>query len=117
MHLRASAGDTEAKGGHLRNLSGRLAALEGHFGGGDVRLTMPDGSVSTVQARRLIHIFWKLGAGIVKEDGRAVIECVSDDCFLSGNGHMVELIKVAAFGAAQVEAELDSAEGTEETIQ
>jgi hypothetical protein len=102
----------------MKNLSGRLAALEGHFGGGDVRLTMPDGSVRTVQSRRLIHIFWELCDGVVSEDGRAVIDSVDDDCQAQGCGHMTELIKVAAFGAAQVEAELDSAEGTEEvTIQ
>jgi hypothetical protein len=78
---------------------------------------MPDGGVRTVQARRLIQILWELGDGIVKEDGQAVIESVSDDCFVTGNGHMVELIKVAAFGNAQVEAELNSAEGMEKTIQ
>jgi hypothetical protein len=101
----------------MKNQMARLEAVEAHFVGGDVRLTMPDGGVRTVQARRLIQILWELGDGIVKEDGQAVIESVSDDCFVTGNGHMVELIKVAAFGNAQVEAELNSAEGMEKTIQ
>jgi hypothetical protein len=89
----------------MKNQTGRLEGLEAHFGGDDVTLTMPNGSVRTVPARRLIHILWELNDGIIREDGRAVIECVSDDCFVTGNGHMVELIKVAAFGEAQVRAE------------
>jgi hypothetical protein len=87
------------------SLKRRVEELESRQVEEVVRLTMPDGSVRTVQARRLIHIFWELGAGIVKEDGRAVLDSVDDDCFVSGNGHMVELIKVAAFSAAQVETE------------
>jgi hypothetical protein len=101
----------------MKNLSARVRALEQHFGGDDVRLCMADGSRRTVSSKRWLDMLQELGQGIVAEDTKAVLDSVSDNCLETGNGRMTEVIKVAAFGAAQVEAGLDSAEGTEETIQ
>jgi hypothetical protein len=95
----------------MKNQMARLEAVETHLAGGDVRLTMPDGSARTVSSRHWLDMMQELGQGIVAEDTKAVIESVSDDCLATGNGRMCEVIKTMAFGAAQVEAG-DSIEGT-----
>jgi nitrous oxidase accessory protein NosD len=116
MHLRASAGDTEAKE-TMKKQATRVEALERHFSGGDITLVMPDRTIRTISSRRWLDILAELGQGILAEDTKAVIDSVADNCFETGNGRMTEVIKVMAFGAAQVQAEADSAEGIEETIQ
>ena len=69
-----------------------------------ISLTMADGSTKTVISRRWLDMLQELGQGIVAEDTKAVLDSVSDNCLETGNGRMTEVIKVAAFGAAQVEA-------------
>jgi hypothetical protein len=45
----------------------------------------------------------------MKDDTRAVLDSVSDDCRESGHDRMIEGVKALAAGAAQL-AELDSAQ-------
>jgi hypothetical protein len=78
---------------------------------------MRDGSVRTVSSKRLLSMVCEVGRGEIKADTQLVLDSVSDDCAETGNGRMTEAIRIAAFGRVQVEAELDSAEGTEVTIQ
>lgn len=81
----------------MKNKTARLEAIEAHLAGGDVRLTMPDGSVRTVSSRRWLDMMRELGQGIVAEDTKAVIDSVSDNCLETGNGRMTEVIKVMAY--------------------
>jgi hypothetical protein len=49
------------------------------------------------------------GPGVMKDDTRAVLDSVSDNCLESGYGRMIEAIKALDVGAAQL-AEMDPAQ-------
>jgi len=85
------------------NLRRRLEELEKRLVGGEIRLFMPDGSVRTIRESRLTEMIGEaLGNFPMRDDTRAVLEAVSDDCASSGKGYLTEFIRVMA--AARVTA-------------
>lgn len=96
------------EGGRLavRNLVRRLAELERRLGAHSITVWMADGTTYMVSSRRLLDMVGEAGADAMKDDTRAVLDSVSDNCLESGCGRMIEAIKAMAVGAAQL-AELD----------
>jgi hypothetical protein len=92
----------------MNSLERRLAELERRLGAHRITLWMSDGTTRMVSSRRLLGMVGEVSAGAVKDDTRAVLDSVSDNCLESGCGRMIEAIKALAAGAAQL-AELDSA--------
>ena len=90
----------------MSGLERRVAELERRLGAHSATLWMADGTTRMVSSRRLLGMVGEAGAAAMKDDTRAVLDSVSDNCWESGNGHMIEAIKVLAAGAAQL-AELD----------
>jgi hypothetical protein len=90
----------------MRGLERRLAELERTLGAHKITLWMSDGSTRMVSSRRLLDMVGETDAGVMRDDTRAVLDSVSDNCLERGHGHMIEVIKVLAGGAA----ELDSAQ-------
>ena len=90
----------------MRNLVQRLAELERRGGAHNITLRMADGTIRMVSGRRLLGMVGEAGGDAMKDDMRAVLDSVSDDCVETGHGRMIEVIKVMAAGAAQL-AELD----------
>jgi hypothetical protein len=75
-----------------------------------ITLWMRDGSTRVVSSRRLLHMVSEFSSsGALSADTAAVLDSVSDNCLASGNGRMIEVIKVMAAGAAQLAA-LDASE-------
>jgi len=70
---------------------------------------MADGTTRMVSSRRLLGMVGEAGTAAMKDDTRAVLASVSDDCLKMGSGYMVQAIKALAAGAAQL-AELDPAQ-------
>ena len=93
----------------MNSLERRLAELERRLGAHRITLWMSDGTTRMVSSRRLLGMVGEVGAGAMKDDTKAVLDSVSDNCLESGCGRMIEVIKALAAGAAQM-AELDSAQ-------
>jgi hypothetical protein len=93
----------------MRGLERRLAELERRLGAHKITLWMLDGTTRMVSSRRLLAMVGEADAGAMKDDTRAVLDSVSDNCLESGNGRMIEAIKALAVGAAQL-ATLDAAQ-------
>jgi hypothetical protein len=81
-----------------------LAELERRLGAHKITLWMADGTTHMVSSRRLLGMVGAADASDMKDDTRAVLESVADNCWETGNGHMIEAIKVLAAGAAQLAA-------------
>ena len=99
------------------NLERRVTELEQTRGGDVITLKMLDGGTRRINSKRLLSMVCEVGRGEIKADTQLVLDSVSDDCSETGNGYMTQVIRIAAGGAAQVEAELDSAEGNGGRIQ
>jgi len=93
------------------NLKARLEALERQLQTGFVTLQMADGTTRSVRCRRLIDIISEVARGIVKEDARAIMDAVSDNCPSTGNGFMTDVIRVMHAGP------VESRDSLQETIQ
>jgi hypothetical protein len=96
----------------MRGLERRLAELERTLGADKITLWMADGTTRMVSSRRLLAMVGETGRGPIKDDTRAVLDSVSDDCMASGNGRLIECIKALAAGEAQV-AELAALDASE----
>jgi len=82
--------------------------LERRLGAHKITLWMADGTTRMVSSRRLLGMAGETDADAMKDDTRAVLDSISDDCWESANGRMIEAVKAMAAGAAQL-AELDPA--------
>jgi hypothetical protein len=78
----------------MNNLHTRLAKLEAKLKDNAITIQMADGSSRRVYVRRLMQIVPEVFSGIVKEDTRDILDCVSSNCVEAGEGHLVELIQV-----------------------
>jgi hypothetical protein len=92
----------------VKRLQDRIAALEHRMVGGEIICRMADGTERSIRSRRLVHMIGEITRGVVKDDTRAVLECVSDNCQAAENGHLPELLRVlwhARESSAQLTAE------------
>jgi hypothetical protein len=103
--MSAPAVHWQAGGAEMKRLQGRLAELERRLIGGVFVCFMPDGTERPVRGRRLKEMLSEVSQGVIQDDTRAVLECVSDTCTASGNGYMSELIRVL-WDAHQTSAKL-----------
>jgi hypothetical protein len=87
----------------------RVLELERRLGAHKITLWMADATTRVVPSRRLLGMVGEAGTSAMKDDTRAVLDSVSDDCRESGHDRMIEGVKALAAGAAQL-AELDSAQ-------
>jgi hypothetical protein len=84
----------------MRGLERRLGELERGIGANKITLLMADGTTRMVSSWRLLGMFGEAAASDMKDDTGAVLDSVSDNCLETGNGRMIEAIKVLAAGAA-----------------
>lgn len=97
------------------NLKRRLEELEKRMTGGEIRLVMPSGATRTITAKRLVALVGEASRGhFDAEDMRAVFDSSGDNCQETGNGHLVQFIRVLA--GARIEGQINS-ESEEETEQ
>lgn len=89
----------------MKRLQSRLAELEHRTIGGVFICVMSDGAERRVRGKRLPEMLAEIDQGVIKDDTRAVLECVSDTCCASGNGHLTELVRVL-WGAHDAAAKL-----------
>jgi len=61
----------------MKRLQSRIAELEHRIIGGVFICFMPDGTERRVRGRRLAEMLREIDQGVIKDDTRAVLECVS----------------------------------------
>ena len=95
----------------------RLDELEGRAFGRTITLTMPDGRKVGLPARRLeAAVRCALQHQFDDPDVLAVLDSVSDDCALCGQGHLGDLIRVMAHAASGPPVGADALDRCEETV-